>query len=253
MARESNISYEHVANAADAIRAKGGKATSRAVRDALGTGSMLTIGRHLNAYKAGQTQPPSSPDNAMDPNVARAINIHIAAKVQEATSATIASLNDLQAEYEALLAEGERQAAELEEVTTARAALVSENAALSGRNQQLEADNARLVADLQAERALTETARVDLGKALLRLEEVPRIQAELEKVRAELVQTTALAASQHEDAAVALAKLEGEVSLRKTLSENLEAMGLQRDAAVEAARKSATEAAELRGQLQSRT
>ena len=55
MGREATISYEQVAAAADTMKATGSKPTSRAIRERIGNiGSMGTINRHLQAWRAGQ-------------------------------------------------------------------------------------------------------------------------------------------------------------------------------------------------------
>jgi len=54
MGREAAVTPEQVHDAADAIKAEGGKPTLRSVRERLGTGSMGTINKYLQGWKAGQ-------------------------------------------------------------------------------------------------------------------------------------------------------------------------------------------------------
>jgi len=209
VARIESITYEQVAKTADEIKAEGKKPTSRAVRELLGSGSMATVLKHLNQWNAGQqTQTNTIFDNTLDPALARAIGSHIVAKTQEATSAVTSALADLQAEQNILIAEGERQAAELDLSATSLAALSEQNAALAGRVAQLEADAAKTTAELVHERLSAEAARVELAKAELRLEAVPRIEKEIEQLRGELLLARTQAAEQHELAAVAVAKFD---------------------------------------------
>jgi len=284
MARESTITHDQVAAAADQIKAAGNKPTARAVRDVLGTGSMATVLKFLQQWQGGQVRQSQAIDDTLDPAIGRAISNVIVGKVQEATADATARLADLQAEAEAIIAENERQAAELEGQAAELAALQEQHAALAGRAQQLESDATRTVADLVAERQAAEAARVELAKAELRLEAVPRIEAEIEKFRADLLQSRAQAAELHEAAAVATAKMEAAEAARKKAEQQLEAaaakdaataQALQNErvavqacharlesaareisAATEAAskaraesKKSSEEAAELRGQL----
>lgn len=79
---------------------------------------------------------------------------------------------------------------------------------LSGRVQQMEADAGRLSAGLAAERQAIEVARVALTKAELRLEALPRFEAEIENLRTERDEAHKQAAVMHEAAAVAAARLE---------------------------------------------
>lgn len=221
MAREATITFEQVAAAANTIKTQGGKATARAVRDVLGSGSMATVLKFLQQWQGGQVRQSSVIDDTLDPTIVRAISNQIATRVQEATAESMTRLVDLQAEADALIVENERQAGELDAQTTELSALQGLYAELTGRAQQLEADAARTAAELVVERRSTEAARVALAKAELRLEAVPKIEAEIEKLRAELLQARAHAAELHEAAAVATAKLEAEVVQRKGVEAQL--------------------------------
>ncbi len=244
MAREATITYEQFVLAADKIKASGGKVTARAVHDVLGAGSRTTVHKFHQQWRRGQESQSSATDDTLDPAIARAVNNQIAAKVQAATAETAMQLADLQAETDILIAENERQAADLEFSAAALATLKEQHAALDGRSQQIGADAARTAGELAAERQAAEAARVELAKAQLRLEAVPRIEAEIEKVRAELLQALARAAELHEAAAVATARLEAEVMQRKNIE------GQLAEARAEA-KKHSEEAAELRGLLAS--
>ena len=223
MARESSITPEQVAAAADGIKALGGKPTARNVRDVLGTGSMATVLKFLQQWQGNQSRQSQAIDDTLDPSIARAISNQIASKVQEATSDSTARLADLQAEADAIIAESERQTAEMEAQAGELAMSQEQHAALSGRVQQLEADAARTAADLLAERQAAEAARVELAKAELRLEALPRIEAEIEKIRTELLQARAQSAESHESAAVATARLEAADKARVRAEQQLEA------------------------------
>lgn len=284
MARESTITQEQVSAAADSIKAQGGKATSRAVRELLGSGSMATVCKFLQQWQGGQARQSQAIDDTLDLAIVRAISNQIAARVQEATTDATARLADLQAEAATIIAENERQVTELDTAAAELAALVEQHAALKGRAKQLEADAARTAAELLQERQAAESARVALAKAELRLEAVPRIEAEIASVRAELLQSQKQCACLHEAAAVAVARLEAETEKNKGLELQLaesnrraiaatESFGNERVsvqahqarleaaareiaaanesaiAARAAAKKSGEEAAELRGQI----
>ena len=242
MAREATITFEQVAAAADSIKAQGGKASARSVREVLGSGSMATVLKLLQQWQSGQVRQSASIDDTLDPSVVRAISNQIATRVQEATADTTARLADLQAEADLIIAENERQSVELEAQAAELVVLHGQYAELAGRSQQIESDAARTAAELVAERRATEAARVELAKAELRLEAVPKIEAEIEKVRTDLLQARAQAAELHEAAAVATVKLEGVV---RELAAANEAVGQARAEA----RRFSEAAAELRGQL----
>ncbi len=201
MARESNITYEQVATTADNLKAQGEKPTSRAVRELLGTGSMATVCKFLQQWKAGQTRQGQAADDTIDPSVARAISANIAAKIQTATSEATASLADMQAELDSVILENERQANEINDLTVEAAYHKEEGAKLAGQIQQLSADLIRTTSELDAERQAAEQARIQLAKSELRLEAVPRIEADIEKVSAELALERKASAAAREEAA----------------------------------------------------
>lgn len=206
MARESTISFDQVAAAADIIKTQGGKPTARSVREALGSGSMATVLKFLQQWQGGQVRQSQAIDDTLDPAIVRAISNAIAGKVQEATADATVRLADLQAETSSVIVENERMGAEIEALATELATLQEQLAATAGRAQQLEVDAARQATELAAERAAAEAARVALAKAELRLEAVPRIEAELVSARAELAAERIKSAEQHESAAVAIAQ-----------------------------------------------
>ena len=267
MARESSITFEQVVAAADSIETAGGKATSRAVRELLGTGSMATVLKLLQQRSAGQTRTSQTIDDTIDPSISRAISSQIAAKVQEATAAATSALAELQAEAANIIAENEKQTVDLDNAATELASAAENLAAMTGRAQQLEADAARTAAELVQERQAAELARIALAKAELRLEAVPRIEKEIEQVRTELAAERIKSAEQHELAAVAVAKHQAAEAVADnfaaliTENKGIHAAAVadfqtqlanQRTITLEAiseAKKSAAEAAELRGKI----
>lgn len=221
MARESSITYEQVAAAAGNLKAQSLKPTARNVREALGVGSMATVLKFLQQWQSGQVRQSQAIDDTLDVSIVRAISNQIASKVQDATAEATAQLADLQSETDTLITENERQAAELESKVIELATLQEQHSALAGRTNQLENENKRTAEALLAERQASEIARVELAKAELRLEAVPRIEAEIEKVRLELAEERTKSSNLHETAAVANARLESETSLRSSLQEQL--------------------------------
>lgn len=260
MAREATITQDQVSAAANTIKVGGGKPTSRAIREVLGCGSMGTILKFLQIWQGGQIRQSEAIDDTLDPAVARAISNQIVTKVQEATAEATTRLVDLQMETDSVIAENERQAAEIEAQVFEISTIQEQHAALIGRLQQMETDAIRIAAELVAERKAAESARIALARAELRLEAVPRIETEIEQVRMELTQANKYASEQHEVAAVAIvrqqsadtiiASMGAQLTEQKQSSELLLARANAMIAAAEAeAKKSASEAAELRGKL----
>lgn len=237
MARDATITQEQVSAAAESIKANGGKVGSRAVREMLGSGSMGTILKFVQVWQAGQERKSEAIDDSIDPAIVRAISNQIAAKVQEATANATASLADLQSDTTTIIAENERQAAELDTVTTMLAKLTEQNAAQAGRIEQLEAEASRITSELVTERQAVEVARINLAKAELRLEAVPRIEAEIVQVRAELATERTRSAEQHEAAAVAIARFEAAVEKSNGLALQLNEANAKVQFTVEAVSK----------------
>lgn len=287
MAREATITQEHVNAAADGLRAAGTKPTARAVREALGGGSMATVLKLLQIWQAGQVRAAESPV-ILPPGLQRALVDFI---TQEVASAKLELQADLVAAQQAnadLITESERQASTIELQVEALESTQAEKAELTGRLAQVESDLSRAGDDAASERTAAEQARTELAKTQLRLEALPRVESEVERLRAELERVTAAKVTAEQSAAVALAKLEAMVD-RATKAETavekvekqaqqvaqeltgsrvqVQAQQMALDAAVrevdearktakmarEAEKKSAEEAAELRGTLAAMT
>ena len=207
MGRESVITQEEVNAVADQLRATGAKPTARAVREALGGGSMATVLKHLQLWQSRQVRPPET-QAVLPQGLQRALVDFIA---QEVASAKVTLESDLVAAQQAnqdLIAESERQAAALDREQTAVESLQAEKAELSGRLVQLTKDLEDARADADAQREAAEHARTEKAKCELRLEGVPRLETEIERLKAafELERNAKVVAEQA--AAVALARLE---------------------------------------------
>lgn len=233
MAKPAKVSYEQVAAVADKMIAQHEQPTARKIRETLGVGSMSTIVHLFHQWEGGQVRQSQTVADLLSHSIAHAISEEIANKVQAATAAITLRLANLQDESEALIAENKQQESDIAILATEQASLLEQNAALTGRIQQLEVEAARIAAELNSERNAAEAARVALAKSELRLEAVPRIEAEIEKVREELRESHALAAELHEVAAVATAKMEAEIALRKNSEIHLIEVVRQREEAAE--------------------
>jgi len=187
MVREATITQEQVNAAADALRATGTRPTVRAVRERLGSGSNATVMRLLEAWKGGQVHQPEAPI-ALPPALQRSLVEFIGQAVSEGKLTLEADLVDMQQANADLVVESERQAATVEEQQAEIERVQSERDALAGRLEQLDADLLVARGDAEKERAAAETARTALAKAELRLEAMPRLEADLAAVRAELEQ-----------------------------------------------------------------
>ena len=185
MGREATITPEQVHAIADAFKAEGVTPTLRGVRERLGTGSMGTINKLLQQWKAGQERQAAAAP-VLPPALQRAILDFIAAELAAARAPLEAELADAQQAEADLAAENERQAAAIEDLGAQLDQLAAEKATAEGRAEQLAADLAGSKEDAARERQAAEAARTELAKAVLRLEAMPRLEADLAAIRAEL-------------------------------------------------------------------
>lgn len=233
MAREASITYEQVAAVCNKIAAEGGSPGSRNVREVLGSGSSATILKFIQQWKGGQERQSQAIDDTLDPSVVRAISNQIAERVQAATADATVRLAELQSETNNLIADAERQAALVEAQAEMLATLQGEKATLAGRLAQVESDLERSAKDVANERQAAEVARTELAKVLVRLDAMPRIEAENDRLRAELEQARIDAAKQHEIAAVATATLDAERKHKQSIETQLMDAFKRADSAVQ--------------------
>jgi colicin import membrane protein len=208
MGREAKITYEQVAAAADAMKVAGSKPTSRSIRERLGnTGSMGTINKLLQDWRAGQERQIANA-LALPATLQRAILEFMDQELSSAKASLEAELAEQQQEAFDLATENERQAFDIEDKNDTAAALQANLATLQGRIVQMETDLATARNDAFREREAAEAARIDLAKALLRLEAMPRLEADLATLRAELGTERQGRVAAEQQAAVLDAKLE---------------------------------------------
>lgn len=208
MGRESTITFEQVAAVADAMKTEGVKPKSRAVRERLGdTGSMGTINRHLQSWKKGQERKVSAA-LMLPPALQRVMLEFMDDELTSARTMLEAELADQQQEASDLATENERQVIENESQSDTIELLRAEVSVHQGRAGQLESDLVVAREDAARERSGAELARTELAKAQLRLEAMPRLEADLVAVRASLDTERAARVTAEQAAAVLTAKLE---------------------------------------------
>ena len=207
MGRESVITQEEVNAVADQLRATGVKPTARAVREALGTGSMATVLKYLQAWQSRQIRPPET-QAGLPLGLQRALVDFVAQEVAAAKAAIEGDLVSAQQASQDLIAESERLAAALESEQSTVEALQSDNAELSGRLAQLAKDLEEVKAEAAAQREAAGLARTEKAKLELRLEGVPRLEAEIERLKAALESERDAKVAAEQKSAVAHARLQ---------------------------------------------
>ncbi|MBS7350802.1 MAG: DNA-binding protein [Comamonas sp.] len=207
MGRESVITQEEVNSVADQLRATGAKPTARAVREALGGGSMATVLKHLHVWQSHQVRAPDT-QAVLPVGLQRALEDFIAQEVASAKVTLEADLVTAQQANQDLIAESERLAAALEREQSAVKTLQADKAELSGRLGQLTKDLEEVRAEAVAQREAAEHARTEKAKLELRLEGVPRLEAEIERLKVALESERSAKVVAEQQAAVAQARLE---------------------------------------------
>lgn len=251
MARESTITFEQVAAAADGIKAGGGKPTSRNIREALGTGSMATVLKLLQQWQGGQMKVAESPV-VLPGSLQRALVDFIGQEVAGAKSELQADLVAAQQANNDMIAESERQASTIELQAEALEISQSEKAGLAGRLAQVEFDLKKSADDLSAERQAAEAARVELAKAQLRLEAMPRLEADLNTARAEIKEIDKQRQTAERELSGAKAKIESLENLKAEHARELAGIEAQNARAIEKTEARLQEAAQQRDEANKR-
>jgi hypothetical protein len=214
-----NLTYEKVVAAIESLNAAGDKPTTRNIRLSVGSGSATTIIKFLKQWKEGQVSPAQSPAMTLDQSIVFAINNQFLIKLAEATNEANAKTAEQEVQIYDLIQENDEKAALLESQAIELSKLNGDHFSLLGRFFELETASKIAKTELNSERQAHEVARLELAIAQQRLEVVPRLKAEVEKLNAELLETRTHAVSNHEAAAIATAKFEAELSHRQLTAE----------------------------------
>lgn len=202
MGREATITPEQVAAVADALKSEGKKPTSRLVRERLGnTGSMGTITKLLQRWKAGQERERVSA-LSLPPALQRAVLDFMDQELAATRSPLEAELSELKESLEELATENQGQEKAIDGLRDQLDQVSAEKASAEGKAAQLTADLGTARDEGARERQAAELARTELAKAQLRLEAMPRLEADLGAVRGELVKESKARVDAEQSAAV---------------------------------------------------
>ena len=224
------------------MKGAGSKPTSRSIRERLGNvGSMDTVNKHLQTWRANpERQVASVP--ILPAGLQRAILEFMGQELASAKAVLESDLAEQQQEMVDLATENERQAANIDEKAQALTAVRAELATLQGKLGQMESDLASAKEDADRERKASEAARIDLAKALLKLEAMQRLEADLNDLRVKLNKEHQARIQAEQQAAVLTAKLES-VTDRAAKAE------LAAKQAINEMKQARDEAAEIRGKF----
>lgn len=253
------VTFESVAEAANTLVTAGVRPSVRAVIAHLGGGSPNTVLQHLAEWKAGR--PLVRPvDITLDARIALAIGEQMQRVAAEASAAAeeraadtadnLEALSEAQHGLEQQIAEltAERNAAR-ESAETVKAQL-RELTTSAAREQQHSVEQlSALNAQLAAAHTHQEETVAQLAKAQVRLEAVPELHAEIEKLRASLDLESKARVVAEQSAAVLAVKFEGSEKRLAELDARSKSAELALVEAHATAKKAAEDAAELRGKV----
>lgn len=256
----ATVTQERVYSAAEAIEAAGGRASVRSVRDHLGGGSPNQITPFLAAWRAKKPVVAAA-EIQLDPRIGQLI----AEQVRVAAGEAAKRADERAAEAEDTLTLCQQENTEIAEQLATTLNALDESRAKgeqqAGTIGELREEIERVrreadeeVTDAQAradrERESAETARHALARAELRLEALPRLEAEVERLRTALEESQSGRQVAEQQAAVATAKLEA-AAQRVTTAEDRERDARQQASkALETAEKASGEAHQAQIALQ---
>lgn len=226
----SLVTYETVAQACEVLTGEGKRASVRAIIAHLGGGSPNAVLDYQRQWKAGRPTVKTADIN-VDPRIGMIVAEQIALAVATARADIEAQLADAEQDAETVGKAGreaeERASALADELEAAKAKLQ----AMAGQIDQLKADAekvkgeagekvgaaeerasagiAKAEDEARREREAREAAQVLLAKAELRLEALPRMESEIDQLKAEIAQERKARQAAEQGAAVAVEKAGG--------------------------------------------
>lgn len=181
----SGISYEQVAEAADALVARNLRPTQIAVREVLRTGSMGTIGNHLKTW--GKSAPSAAlPAVALPAAIQGLISNEITRAIGEACASLELQLSDLKEYGDLLLKENkdhERTICQTESDLEEMKETLNQK---SGVIDRFEQELTSVKAELEQERVHRQAGSLALAKTEQRLESTGAVTLENAQLRIEL-------------------------------------------------------------------
>jgi DNA repair exonuclease SbcCD ATPase subunit len=179
---EHDVTSDEIRKAAEQLRDEGQPVTIGAVREALGEGSLGEIGRELLAWRSSRLEAAEAPDAAIPAPVAQALGNWLKDYAQDAGAPAREALEQSQADLEALLDTHTELEAERDELESARA---QAEVSLAERDETI----ARLTAELRNAKEVAMEALVSKAKDQLAIEgkdnQITQLRAQLERNVAE--------------------------------------------------------------------
>lgn len=240
MPRAPTITQSDVNAICDRLTAAGERVTIRRVIDEHGSGSKGLVYQLIKVWE-GKREQPSQPTPQLSPMLQRAMLEFVNRETSSAKAELEAKLAESEQIAGDLARENERQSNELDEQAEAHAKLMDTMASLQGRVDQLEADLATAHDETARERTGAEKARTELAVALLRLEAMPRLEADLDASRQACDNERQARITAEQAAAVATAQRDGLAERLAEEKARIEALGAELASEQAAIRRQAAE------------
>lgn len=186
MAREASVTQQQLSEVADALVAAGLKPTVRAIREKIGRGSMATLHKLLQLWETNSGYQHRQTNTEIDAEVVKAINSMISRQVHAAGKEAAERIADLHADVATIIFENDRQAKELEDTIAELDILRVQSSSQAGQIEELKSVLLREREISSQEAQLREAAQIELAKALLRIEAIPEMYAELKQARVDV-------------------------------------------------------------------
>lgn len=256
----ANVTPDRVYAAADALEASGSRVSVRSIRDYMGGGSPNQITPLLASWRARKPAVAAA-EIQLDPRIGQLI----AEQVRIAAGEAATRADERASEAEDTLALCQQENSELVEQLEAATRALDESRARADQQAgtiseireeiervRREADEEVQEAENRAnrEREVAETAQHALARAELRLESMPRLEGEVERLRAALEEAQAGRQNADQEAAVARAKLEAAIQRVEAAEDREREARKLLAAAQESATRASTEAHQAQITLQ---
>ncbi len=230
---QQKASFESVAQAIEQLRSEGRSPTVAAIVAITG-GSNSTVIKHRQRYDQERPQIIAAKSVAIDPVLLDTLTTTIARAAGEASAEASTRRAEIEADMLRLTEESEERLAAIEtlekHLADAQSALLTQGGQLDQLKAAVETakrEAALAVSEARAEalreRGVREEAQMQLAKANLRLEAVPKIEEELVRLRT-VLDTERLARQQAEQAAAVALAQHAEVEKARVKAEAREAM-----------------------------
>lgn len=214
------ITQEQVNAAADAICAEGNKPNVLDVRKRMKSGSISAVWRLFQVWQTSQAEPVEQ-TVSVPTELQRTLEEFVTRQVDSAKSLFESEIQSLRQVNSEIMAEIEQQEQQLiQQGVELNSAKAIKNE-ISGRFEQLHAELKRAREEIEIEKESATQSRMELVKAQLKLESVPRLEADLDQLYKTLELERVAKLNAEHSAKALTAKLETEVAARKKAETDL--------------------------------